>query len=435
MGQAITAMAVSADGTLATAESYESGQIKLWNPSTGQLITTLEGHTSWVPWLEFNPSGDTLVSAGADQTIRFWNIKSGNERFDLRGHRDEVYTVSISPAGDHVVSGCKDGMVAIWDFKAPKREPHYRTRPIDDELFVASHDGQHLFVASKEHEQIELDPQTLEDLGKVAEFGVRKFLLPSMDSPSLAISSLDPTVPVEIWDLETRSITKTLETQGPIIFYGHDKVVAVDFNGRPFTEALQGNIDFTIYDTTSWEILGTIKNQNPRNRPQVSPNTTYIAADGDDGIVTLSRLSANNQITPISELKGHRRQTVAMAFSPDNTMLATVSQSGYGFLWETKNGLQIASLHGHLKGIHGVVFSPDSRRVVTSSNEPDTIKLWDTQSSREVLTINSEGSFVSNLIMPDDDRSILATSRRNGKAYLNKWTAPTWEEIEANKTE
>ena len=435
-GQAITAMAISANGTLATGQGYESGEIRLWKSSNGQLIASLEGHTSWVPWLEFNPSGDTLVSAGADQTIRFWNTKNGEQRFDLRGHRDEVYALSISPTGDRIVSGCKDGTVSIWDFKAPKREPHYRARAIaGNNRIVASHDGQYLFDYSEEGNLIELDPQTLEDIGTAPEFGDKKLAVPSIDSPLLALSPLNPTESTEIWNLESRTITKTLSLPGPIVFYGQGKAVVLDFKGQAPAEAVQGEIDYAIYDTTSWEILGTIRNQKPRTGAYPSPNVKYLAASGDGGIVMLSHLAANYQITPIADLAGHRRETAAMAFSLDNTMLATVSESGYGFLWETKNGRQISSLHGHLKGIHGVVFSPDSRRVVTSSNEPDTIKLWDTRSSREVLTINSAGTFVSDLKMPDDNRSILAKSSRSGKRYLNKWTAPTWEEIDAYQNE
>jgi WD40 repeat protein len=434
-GQAITAMAVSADGALATAQSFESGTIKIWDPSNGQLTATLAGHTSWVPWLEFNAAGDTLVSAGADQTIRFWNIKSGEERFNLRGHRDEVYALSISPKGDRMVSGGKDGAVSLWDFKVPQREPHYRARPIETDSIIASQDGQHLFVYTKARELIELDPQTLEDIGKAVEFGVRKLAIPSVDSPLLAISSFAPTGPAEIWNLETRTITKKLDLEGPIFFYGQGKVAVIDFNGQPLTGVPPETISYSIYDTTTWEKIGYYPKQDLRSQPYTSPNLEYLAVNGEDGTVLLAQLASNSQIKQIAELSGHRRPTSAIAFSPDNTIIATVSLSGYGYLWETKTGMQLASLHGHLKGIHGVVFSPDSRRVVTSSNEPDTIKLWDTRSFREVLTINSEGTFFSNLIMTGDNKTILATSRRSGKIYLNKWTAPTWEEIEASKTE
>ncbi|WP_459178365.1 WD40 repeat domain-containing protein, partial [Dulcicalothrix desertica] len=50
---------MSADGkTLASASADKT--IKLWNISTGKLISTLSGHTSTVFSVAFSPDGKTL---------------------------------------------------------------------------------------------------------------------------------------------------------------------------------------------------------------------------------------------------------------------------------------------------------------------------------------------------------------------------------------
>jgi len=40
----------------------------------GELLATLNGHTSGVRSLAFRPDGQVLASAGDDQAVVFWNI-------------------------------------------------------------------------------------------------------------------------------------------------------------------------------------------------------------------------------------------------------------------------------------------------------------------------------------------------------------------------
>jgi len=42
--------------------------IKLWNPSTGDLLRTMTGHTNWVYSVSFNPNTNVLASGSSDKT-------------------------------------------------------------------------------------------------------------------------------------------------------------------------------------------------------------------------------------------------------------------------------------------------------------------------------------------------------------------------------
>ena len=50
-----------------------NGGIELWDITTGDQLTTLEGHTGPVETLVFSPDGRTLVSTGQDGTILVWD--------------------------------------------------------------------------------------------------------------------------------------------------------------------------------------------------------------------------------------------------------------------------------------------------------------------------------------------------------------------------
>jgi WD40 repeat protein len=51
--------------------------IALWNASSGELVSTLTGHTDAVVSLAISKDGKLLVSSSKDGTIRLWNIASG----------------------------------------------------------------------------------------------------------------------------------------------------------------------------------------------------------------------------------------------------------------------------------------------------------------------------------------------------------------------
>lgn len=82
---AVLAVAFSPDGiVLATAGGNPNGAnvdnaIRLWDPATGALLTTLPGHTATVAGLAFSPDGTRIASVGDDMTLRVWGIAGSQE--------------------------------------------------------------------------------------------------------------------------------------------------------------------------------------------------------------------------------------------------------------------------------------------------------------------------------------------------------------------
>ena len=115
--------------------------------------------------------------------------------------------------------------------------------------------------------------------------------------------------------------------------------------------------------------------------------------------------------------------------------LATTSLTGNGSFWRTEDWARLESLRGHAMAIHDVAFSSDSRRLFTSGNDDDAIKLWDTTSYQEVLTLDASGNLINNPALLDDGCTFVATSSNNGTPVLHVWRAPTWEEIAVSATD
>ena len=75
-------------------------------------FATLEGHTSLVSSVAFNPNGTILASGSYDSTIKLWNVKSKKEIATLQGHTS-VYSVAFNPSGTILASG--SGTIKLWN--------------------------------------------------------------------------------------------------------------------------------------------------------------------------------------------------------------------------------------------------------------------------------------------------------------------------------
>ena len=69
-------MVYSPDGRYLAA-ARNDGKIRVWDPSSGQLLHTLEGHRGPAWQVAFSPDSRTLASGGSDRSVRLWDVTSG----------------------------------------------------------------------------------------------------------------------------------------------------------------------------------------------------------------------------------------------------------------------------------------------------------------------------------------------------------------------
>ncbi len=93
-----------------------------------------------------------------------------------------------------------------------------------------------------------------------------------------------------------------------------------------------------------------------------------------------------------------------MAFTPDGGTLATASEDALVKLWDPATLREVATLRGHLLGVHSVQVSPDGRRLASGSHAKEAVKLWDLATWQEVTTLEGRGSFFyRTMFSPDND--------------------------------
>ncbi len=71
--------------------------VKLWDPTTGQVIKTLSGHTNMVSGTSFSPDGKMLATASLDKTVKLWDPTTGQVIKTLSGHTNMVSGHELQP--------------------------------------------------------------------------------------------------------------------------------------------------------------------------------------------------------------------------------------------------------------------------------------------------------------------------------------------------
>jgi WD40 repeat protein len=155
--EGISAIAMSADGTLAATASFDK-TIRLWDLTRRQQTKVLfpgvkagsvgkkcsqhsdcdasrfcvqeqckaidsgAGHTEPVLAMAFSNDGKTLISGSRDRTVRFWSVQKGTLLKTILAHDKPVQSLALSAKGV-LATGSDNGLVKLWDttsFKSVK---------------------------------------------------------------------------------------------------------------------------------------------------------------------------------------------------------------------------------------------------------------------------------------------------------------------------
>jgi len=110
------------------------------------------------------------------------------------------------------------------------------------------------------------------------------------------------------------------------------------------------------------------------------PDGRWIAAcsnanDHSPGEVRVFDATTNQRVFT---LQNHTSGVTAVAFSPDGRRIASSSLDRTVKLWDTETGQEVFTLRGHTAGVISLAFSPDGRRLATGGID-FMLKIWDTE--------------------------------------------------------
>ncbi len=91
------------------------GDMILLNAETGEVVRRLEGRRQRnINQITFSPDGRHMASASTDHTVEIWDPWSGKMILTLEGHTDSATSIDFSPDGKSLVSGSADHTAIVW---------------------------------------------------------------------------------------------------------------------------------------------------------------------------------------------------------------------------------------------------------------------------------------------------------------------------------
>jgi len=414
---------------LITSEGLTNSLLRVWEASTGkpmgQAIPLHHGMvSSFVLW----PDGKTLASANADGTIQMWDLSNPSGVHSLgrplRGEIGSIHALALRGDGQALLSGSLDGSIYVWDTTSPgpDRSALVLTNIFD---FQFTSNRRTLLTIDLQGRVWRREGTNLQVETPLFDLGAD--LVPFRDHAEFSgdgewLATAQGGL-VRVWDLRTGSNTPRLVTPGMLVAHSF----------------APGGKLFIVYDRGSasvheWD-LGTF--QKPRSSPRVLPyrdvpllalssNGKYllnVSFDGDEALVR--EVATGKEATWLDLGSGNVWDA---NFSPDGALFAVASMRGSAQIWENGSRQLVAKVGHERLPVLGVSFSPDGSRLLTASDGPEALTLWDFRSRRELVHLPAPGFRFDSPRFSADGRLV---GCRNSQNELYLWRAPSWEEIEA----
>jgi WD40 repeat protein len=298
--------AFSADGQ-SIVTSSTAGSASVWDPETGDLITTLRpnGSTPAIDPLLSQPSGsdmlaiaaspdgELIATVGADGVTRLWDITTGTETVTLAVQQPPTSTV-------HGLAWSSDGELlataGIQDGRGVVR--------------VVDRDGAPVAEVNDDP-GIEVTSMAFDPEGRL------------LATTRRSLGRFDPNVPgLKVWDWRSGEVVMTIPTPA--------SRVAFDPSGGRIASS-SGEGVARVWEVRTADELATLEGHTGLIVDVAfSPDGASIATAGSDGTVRLWDADGGSQ--PLV-LQGHRLAVGTVVFSPDGSKLASVSFDGTARVW------------------------------------------------------------------------------------------------------
>lgn len=110
---------------------------------------------------------------------------------------------------------------------------------------------------------------------------------------------------------------------------------------------------------------------------------------------------------PVKSIDGHSRQgALDLAFSSISGRLLTAGKDGSAVLYSVKNKSALSTMKGHEDWVLRCAFSPNGKLAATSSSDR-TVRIWSTDSFKQVAVLNTQSSVGAPLCFTADGRYLI----------------------------
>ncbi|MFZ6031384.1 MAG: hypothetical protein ACOYYS_27045 [Chloroflexota bacterium] len=357
--QFVTTAALSPDNRLLAVGDSERS-IWLYEINTNNLLAHLEGHAAPLQQVRFNPAGTRLLSVDSDNQIIFWDVASGKAIESLSTHSGPIRGLILGLDGNLRAWGSN----TAWMLRPDDGTLLQTTSIYSGTILAASPKGDWLAVSSGM--QMSLWDAKTGAFGQILEGAAAaegEFIVDSM-----LVGKVFPGFYAANFSLDGTQLT----TQ------------AAGTPGRIYAQQADGT--YQLQEETEWGGAAWMTIYDRVERSAISPDGQWrIVTEQWSGNVTgdaqiILQDSAKQEINRLGFSSGghyfyDESQITALAFSPDNRLIAVGMWDGSIAIVDVANWQVIATFNGHIGPVNAIAFSGDGKTMATAG-EDGLVKLW-----------------------------------------------------------
>ncbi len=385
------AMALDADGTTAVI-GYDTGALLLYDVRTQKAIESEKAHTGSVLAVAITRDGQRVASSGDDGIVRICEAQTGVLEQNFRGHTRRVLSVKFDSTGELVASTDVAQRFFVWIMKGTKQAIAKLDPPAEMKgQFVMDQAGKRC-ISYSESGHIHIWELRADKHDPITPPTDAKFATFAIDPKGTRFAGADDRGTIYLWDqiatvahelpkLESTKLDREI---------GGSRTLAVEtlaFSADGTRLLATDGWRISVFDTTTRKQIFT---REVRHTVACISDDGQSAAAGSLGQAFAWRLDSDSSESSFTFGSGWLS---AIALSRDGTVLALGTRDWDIFLFDVRNPdtkeetAPKTKLEGHITAVRSLAFHSKGHRLVSGADD-GSIKVWDTESGQEAISIN-----------------------------------------------
>jgi WD40 repeat protein/DNA-binding SARP family transcriptional activator len=395
-------VAVAPDAPRFVAADVDAKTASIRDAKTGKKLETLAGHTAEVLAVGVSPSGSVFATGSADGTVRLWNAATGDPVYVRRAHRGGVFATRFSADGTRLATLGADRAVRVWDVRT----------------------GRELQSFPGVHERTDVRGAWGEGVAFVGRDRIAVSPWARGNKPSPVVA--------KVFDISSgEQVAVVKDPRGARII---DLDVSPDGTLLVAGRAEGGQLQ--LYGLPSGKLLDVVHGHGLAVLDvEFSRDGRVVATGGVDGLAKVWEVERGKLRTALT-LRGHTKPVGSVSLNRTGSQLftwGTPSQEARAWDVSPAGRGEVLTLPGPETEEHpDIAFTPDGRRLVASSGREGTVRVWSTESGKELLVLdrNARADAPVRAVIGIDvstDGSRIATAGADGSARI--FDAETGEQL------
>jgi len=404
---AVMSVAWSPDGAL-LASASANGQVRLWNPASGDLARSLRETGGVVRCLAWSADGRSLAAATEDGVLLHWRLEDSAEAQVLSRHQGPIFAVEFLGQQNRLVSAGSDRHLHVWDpsSKAPG-EAFRKVHPSGTIRARFAHQRPWYVAAGANGELWRQDAATGETNWTVRSDRGRMGGLALTADDAFVVSG------GQAGRIEVRSSTNGTLIREFTVGTSPIRALAEQPGGRLVAAGGDDRVVWLL-DVESGTVCRQFPGMTARiGRVAFSPDGEYVLSCGPDERLVVWPVRATNAVAA-----AHVPAAVIDFDVGSGGVVTTIGRQEGAQTWLLPGMKPMARMENVGMGLRTVVFAHEGQRLLASDNS-GVLRCWDGRTGIQLLQLPLPlpGRAVRDLQMsPNDGRLALVGS--GGELYL-----------------